>query len=88
MNVKEIYMNAVKCVKTTSETIRAPVNPVMNFRMNLNVKVCVTAITPMMHKRFRPSDTNRFRKSFGGQTDAITQLIFDQCMQTLIRRAL
>ena len=75
MNVKEIYMNVVKCVKTTSETIRAPVNPVMNFRMNFNVKVRVTAITPVMHKPFRPRATSRFRKSFGGQTDATTQLI-------------
>ena len=39
MNAKENYINAIMCVKTTSETIHVPVFLDMNFKTNFNVKV-------------------------------------------------
>jgi len=39
MNAKENSINAIMCVKITSETIHAPVFQAMNFKTNFNVKV-------------------------------------------------
>ena len=54
MNAKENYINAIMCVKTTSETIHAPVFQAMNFKTNFNVKVRAIVRTRILLQVSRP----------------------------------